>query len=65
LAIAVAMSSVNWPMRASVSGGSASSRVLAAIIAPHSRPSTKFGVPTAERTPPALTRAPIAPLASP
>jgi hypothetical protein len=50
LAIAVAISSVNWPIRGSVSGGSGASRVSASI-APHNRPSTMIGVPTAARIP--------------
>ena len=49
LAIAVATSSVNEERRASVSEGSGSSAVEAAVTTPQSRPSTMIGVPTAER----------------
>ena len=39
-ATAVAISSVNWLSRDSVSGGKGSSRVVAATMVPHRRPST-------------------------
>ena len=64
-AIAVAIRSVNWPMRDSVSAGSEVFSVLAATMAPHSRPSTTIGVPTAARTPAAARASAIGPLASP
>jgi hypothetical protein len=49
--IAVATSSVNWPIRASVSTGKGSRVSDAVLIAPQSRPSTMIGAPTPERTP--------------
>ena len=48
-AIAVATSSVNEASRASVSAGSGSSAVEAAVMTPHRRPSTTIGLPTADR----------------
>jgi hypothetical protein len=64
-ATAVAISSVNWPSRASVSGGSGSSRVVPAAIAPHSRSSTAIGAATTPRMPIERTSSAIAPLAVP
>ena len=62
-AIAMATSAVNSAIRNSASGGSGS--VAAALIAPHSLPSTTIGTPTPARTPSALNASPIAPLAPP
>ena len=46
--IAVATSSVNCPIRASVSAGMGSGRSDAVLSEPQSRPSTTMGAPTAE-----------------
>ena len=62
--MAVTTSSVNSPMRASVSIGRGSAVSDAAIIAPHSRPSTMIGVATAERMPSSRVRSPMGPEAS-
>ena len=56
-AIAVATNSVKEASRVSVSGGSGCSRVEPAKIAPHRLPSTRSGVPTAERMPVSRTAA--------
>ena len=63
LAIAVAISSVNWPRRDSVSNGNGSSPVVPVIMAPQSRPSTMMGVPTAQRRPIGRMASAIGPLA--
>jgi hypothetical protein len=59
----VAISSVNWPKRDSVSGGSGSPRSVPAAMAPHSRPSTTMGAATTQRTPLDRTVTAIGPLA--
>ena len=49
--MAVAISSVNWPRRDSVSNGNGRSPVVPVIMAPQIRRSTMMGVATAQRSP--------------
>jgi hypothetical protein len=63
LAIAVATSPANCSTRRSVSPGSGSLWLVAAIIVPQSRPSTTIGVPTMQRTPRTPAMAATAPVA--
>jgi hypothetical protein len=55
--MAVATSSVNWPIRDSVSPGSGSLWLVTATMVPQSRPSTTIGVATLERMPKPLAMA--------
>jgi hypothetical protein len=61
--IAVATSSVNSPILASVPVGRDGARPEAATMVPHSRPSMTIGTPTAERTPSPRTYSAIEPVA--
>jgi hypothetical protein len=63
-AIAVAISSVNWPRRTSVSGGSGRGCIVPAAMKPQRRPLTTIGVPTTHRSPTERAVAPTAPLAA-
>ncbi len=65
LARAVPTSSVKPARRPSVSGGSCSSRVEAALMTPHSLSSTLIGAPTAERKPQSWATSAAGPVASP
>lgn len=65
LAIAVATSSVNLAICASVSGGKGSSRSLEAAITPHNQPATTIGQPTEARIPTARASCAIAPVSCP
>ena len=61
MATAVATSSVNSPIWASVSAGTGSSLLREAATAPHSRPPTRIGQPTEARIPSARASAAITP----
>jgi hypothetical protein len=65
LATAVATSSVNLAIWASVSSGNGSSRLVEAATTPHSRPPTTIGQPTEARIPSARASVAIAPASSP
>jgi hypothetical protein len=61
--MAVAMSSLNWPMRRSPSNETGSSPNAASSMAPHGRPLTTIGVATTLRRPRERTKSAIGPLA--
>ena len=63
LAMAVATRSAKSPTRASVSAGSGSAREVLTVAAPHIRPATMIGAPTAERIPNSRIRAAVGPAA--